>query len=254
VESRGLLLIEDAAHAAGAEQAGTFGDAAAFSFYGNKNMTTAEGGVVTGFDAGVLTNMRQMRSHGMTSSTFQRFSSRTVGYDVTMLGFNYRMDDLRAAIGLVQLQKLAGWNDKRKALTHFYVKLLQDRCPEITVPFADCLESSQQSSSHHIMPVVLPERSDRQAVIARLRELGIQTSNHYPAVHQLSFYSSRFPSVYVPHTELFAQRELTLPLHPRMNEPDVEHVVDALTAALASPRELLNDFRPGARAGQLAHQ
>jgi dTDP-4-amino-4,6-dideoxygalactose transaminase len=253
-KSNGLLLIEDAAHAAGADRAGTFGHAAAFSFYGNKNMTTAEGGVVTAFDADVLDNVRQMRNHGMTSGTFQRFSDRTVGYDVTMLGYNYRMDDLRAAVGLAQLAKLPGWNRKRRSLTECYMKLLQELCPEVVVPFRNWQASSQVSSSHHIMPVVLPEHADRRDIIEHLRERGIQTSNHYPAAHQLSFYRNLFPSIFLPQSERFAKRELTLPLHPRMDEAQVEHVVAALAGALAHnpQRELSNDSRSGARAGQRA--
>jgi dTDP-4-amino-4,6-dideoxygalactose transaminase len=229
--SRGLLLIEDAAHAAGAEQVGTFGNAAAFSFYGNKNMTTAEGGVVTSPDRSVLENVRQMRNHGMTSGTFQRFSNQTVGYDVTMLGYNYRMDDLRAAIGLTQLRKLKIWNDKRRTLTQLYMGCLKERCPALGLPFGERKEPPPPSA-HHIMPVVLPEEADRQKVIDALRDVGIQTSNHYPAAHRLSFYRDRFPSVHLPQTEEYARRQLTLPLHPRMDASHVDRVATALKTAL----------------------
>jgi len=228
--SRGLVLIEDAAHAAGADQAGTFGDAAAFSFYGNKNITTAEGGMVIASDEEVLGKIRQMRNHGMTSGTFQRFSNLTVGYDVTMLGYNYRMDELRAAVGLAQLRRLAAWNEKRRKLTRQYMEVLGDCRPELTLPFAKWHESPQQSS-HHIMPVVLPANVDRQGVINTLRELEIQTSNHYPAAHQLSFYRNLFPSVCLTRTEEFAKRQITLPLHPRMEQGDVEMVATALAGA-----------------------
>lgn len=232
--SHGLLLIEDAAHAAGAAHAGALGHAAAFSFYGNKNMTTAEGGMVTAVDETVLRNVRQMRGHGMTSGTFQRFSNRTVGYDVTMLGYNYRMDELRAAIGLAQLKNLLPWNAKRKALTALYVRSLKQRCPEVGLPFSDWQDTSVQSSSHHIMAVVLPEGADRQHIIDHMREAGVQTSNHYPAAHQFSFYRTRFPSVRLPQTEQYAARQLTLPLHPRMNEGHVDQVVSALANAMAA--------------------
>ena len=227
-----LLLIEDAAHAAGADQAGTFGDAAAFSFYGNKNMTTAEGGMVTARDAALIAKIRQMRGHGMTSGTFQRYAGRTVGYDVTMLGFNYRMDELRAAVGFVQLEKLAQWNDRRRALTHRYMRLLSEHCPEVSVPFAKGLASKVQSSSHHILPVLLPESSGRHDVINGLRDAGIQTSNHYPPAHKLSFYRNCFPSVSLPRTEEFACRQLTLPLHPGLEDSQVDRVVTTLARVL----------------------
>ena len=151
---RGLHLIEDAAHAAGVREAGSIGEAAAFSFYGNKNMTTAEGGAVTASNPQVLAKVRQMRQHGMTTGTFERLSSRQAAYDVTMLGFNYRMDELRAALGLVQLQHLAEWNAKRKALTRQYMDLLYDRCPGVLAPFR---KSQGTSSSNHIMQIVRKE-------------------------------------------------------------------------------------------------
>src|SRR5437879_9553517 len=117
---KGLLLIEDAAHAPGLPAAGTFGDAAAFSFYGNKNMTTAEGGAIIARDRSLRETIRRARSHGMTSGTRQRLDSRSPDYDVTILGFNYRMDELRAAVGLAQLQRLTGWNDIRRGLSLRY--------------------------------------------------------------------------------------------------------------------------------------
>src|SRR5258708_22850085 len=93
---KGLLLIEDAAHAPGLPAAGTFGEAAAFSFYGNKNMTTAEGGAIIARDPSLREAIRRARSHGMTSSTRQRLDSRSPDYDVTILGFTYPMTNFRA--------------------------------------------------------------------------------------------------------------------------------------------------------------
>ncbi|SED63742.1 dTDP-4-amino-4,6-dideoxygalactose transaminase [Rhizobiales bacterium GAS188] len=232
-DSRGLLLIEDAAHAAGADQAGKFGHAAAFSFYGNKNMTTAEGGAVIASDPEVLAKVRQMRGHGMTSGTFQRLSSRTPTYDVTMLGYNYRMDEFRAAVGLIQLAKLDEWNDSRRHLTRHYVQSLQERCPSVCLPFANWHAASNHISAHHIMPIVLPKDTDRQRVVEKLRDAQIQTTIHYPPVHRFSFYRGRFPLVRLPVTEEFARRELTLPLHPRMGERDVEMVSAELAGAIA---------------------
>src|SRR6478609_5599470 len=126
---KGLLLIEDAAHAPGLPEVGSYGEAAAFSFYGNKNMTTAEGGAIIARDSALLETIRQARGHGMTSGTRQRLNARTPTYDVTMLGFNYRMDEMRAAIGLVQLRKLPGWNEVRSRLVADYRQLIAERCP-----------------------------------------------------------------------------------------------------------------------------
>jgi dTDP-4-amino-4,6-dideoxygalactose transaminase len=177
----------------------------------------------------VLNTTRQLRSHGMTSSTLQRLSGNASGYDVTMLGYNYRMDEFRAAIGLIQLTKLASWNEKRKALTELYRRHIKAYCPEVGLPFA-----TPRPSSHHILPIVLPQKVDRRAVMDRLREATIQTTVHYPPVHELSLYRSGVPAVHLPRTEEFAARELTLPLHPKLEEWQVEPVAHALASALSS--------------------
>ncbi len=226
-DQRGLLLIEDSAHAVGADRTSIFGDAAIFSFFGNKNMTTAEGGMVVALDPGVLDRVRQARGHGMTSNTMQRLNGRMITYDVTMLGYNYRMDELRAAIGLTQLKKLGGWNDKRRVLTKTYRALLGKYCPDLSVPF-----SRPRPSAHHIMPVVLPQDVDRQVVVDRLRDDGIQTTNHYPPIHWFSLYRDKYPAVHLPRTEDFALRELTLPLHPKLETGHVEYIARTLAKAL----------------------
>jgi dTDP-4-amino-4,6-dideoxygalactose transaminase len=229
----GLLLVEDAAHAPGLPQAGTFGEAAAFSFYGNKNMTTAEGGAILARDRALRETIRRARSHGMTSGTRQRLDSRSPDYDVTILGFNYRMDELRAAVGLAQLKRLNGWNDIRRRLSLYYRQLVAERCPSAMVPFAD-----PWPSAHHLMPVVLPPAISRQAVIDGLRRDGVQTTVHYPPVHRLTFYKDICPDCCLPRTEEFARRELTLPLHPRMTPASVELVVNSLAAALNAEEQM----------------
>lgn len=227
-DSHGLALIEDSAHAVGSDRGPIFGDAAVFSFYGNKNMTTAEGGMVTARDQHTLSKVRQARGHGLTSSTMQRLLARALTYDVTMLGYNYRMDELSAAIGLVQLAKLPSWNEKRRALTELYTARLQEHCPDVIRAF-----STSRLSCHHILPVILPTHADRQHVIQQLRADEIQTTIHYPPVHMLSLYRDRFPDVHLPRTEEFAARELTLPLHPKMVETQVEYVARSLGRVLA---------------------
>ncbi|MET0708291.1 MAG: DegT/DnrJ/EryC1/StrS aminotransferase family protein [Tardiphaga sp.] len=224
---KGLLLIEDAAHAPGLPAVGTFGDAAALSFYGNKNMTTAEGGAVIARSRTLRDTIRRARAHGMTSGTRQRLSARRPDYDVTILGFNYRMDELRAVLGIVQLKKLPEWNIHRRKLSCRYRQLIAEQCPSVIVPFEDLWPSA-----HHLMAVVLPDRINRQTVIDRLRKRGVQTTVHYPPVHRLTFYKDLYPEVSLPRTEDFSRRELTLPLHPGMAESDVQLVVESLAAAI----------------------
>ncbi len=227
-DARGLVLVEDSAHAVGPGRPPIFGDAAVFSFFGNKNMTTAEGGIVLARDQHVLARIRQMRSHGMTATTVERLKGKTFTYDVTMLGYNYRMDELRAAIGLTQLRHLGGWNECRAELVRAYRAILPELCPDVLLPF-----SPTRVSLHHIMPILLPEGVDRQRVMERMREASVQTTIHYPPVHRLSWYRGRFPTTHLPTTEAFALRELTLPLHPRMEAGQVELVARALADALA---------------------
>jgi dTDP-4-amino-4,6-dideoxygalactose transaminase len=228
--SRDLLLIEDAAHAPGLPAVGTFGEAAAFSFYGNKNMTTAEGGAIITRSRALGDTIRRARSHGMSSNTRQRLTSRSPDYDVTILGFNYRMDELRAAVGLVQLRKLPGWNNTRRDLSLCYRRLILELCPAVMVPF-----EATWLSAHHLLPIVVPKAVGRQSLIDRLREAGIQTTVHYPPVHCLTFYNDLYSNMALPNTEDFAQRELTLPLHPGMTPADVEYVVSSLAVALGEP-------------------
>lgn len=224
---KGLMLIEDAAHSPGLPDVGTYGEAAAFSFYGNKNMTTAEGGAIIANSSALRASIRQARAHGMTSGTRQRLTARRPDYDVTVLGFNYRMDELRAALGLAQLKKLPEWNEARRRLSLIYRELLSIQCPSVLVPFEPAW-----LSTHHLMPVVLPATVSRQAIINRLRKRGIQTTIHYPPVHRLTFYHELYPDTSLPRTEDFCRRELTLPLHPKMVRSDVERVTHCLAAAL----------------------
>jgi dTDP-4-amino-4,6-dideoxygalactose transaminase len=226
---RNLLLIEDAAHATGARGAGTIGDAAVFSFYGNKNITTAEGGMIVAQDPSLLERLRQMRAHGLTASTFQRHSSLGLTYDVTLLGYNYRMDELRAALGLVQLKNLEAWNNKRRILTELYHRLLTRDCPKLIVPF----HGSNMESAYHILPVVLPPATDRKSVMSDLFKAGIQTTVHYPPAHKLSIYQERLGPVSLPQTEAFSVSELTLPLHPRLTEAHVKSVTEVLAETLS---------------------
>jgi dTDP-4-amino-4,6-dideoxygalactose transaminase len=228
-DSRGLALVEDSAHCVAVDGAGRIGDAACFSFYGNKNLTTAEGGMVFMRDPARLDRVRLMRGHGMTSGTFARLNSRTAHYDVVCLGYNYRMDELRAAIGLIQLSHVQQWTSHRQRLAGAYRAALGRLCPAVAVPF-----TGAEISANHIFPILLPEGADRDEVIGLLRDSKVQSTIHYPPVHQLTFYRERCKAVSLPISEAFAARELTLPLHPAMGEEDVDLVASALALALAA--------------------
>jgi len=229
-----LPVIEDAAHAVGASlngrDLGTWGDFGCYSFFGNKNMTTAEGGMIVTNDGELAEKSRILRSHGMTTLTWDRHQGHASTYDVVALGYNYRIDEIRSAIGREQLKKLPAGNARRGELVALYRELLAKSAPHIQIPF----ETKRGQSSYHIMPVLLPEGSDKDAVRASMKAQGIQTSWHYPPAHTFSIYGSGAAGVdgRLAITDLVAKREITLPLYPSMRDEQVVWVVDALKASL----------------------
>jgi dTDP-4-amino-4,6-dideoxygalactose transaminase len=177
--------------------------------------------------------LRVMRSHGMTTLTWDRHQGHAHSYDVVDLGYNYRIDEIRSSLGLVQLDKLAQNNRRRRELTAEYRQLLTG-VSGLVVPF----DGHPGTSACHLLVVVLDEGIDRRSVIERLREHGIQTSIHYPPIHQFSYYRQRLGPWRgtLPLTETAGLREITLPLYPGMTMEDVKTVVDALRSALDQGR------------------
>jgi dTDP-4-amino-4,6-dideoxygalactose transaminase len=230
----GLALIEDAAHAPGASldgiALGTWGDSACFSFFSNKNIATGEGGMLATNRDDIAQKVRLMRSHAMTSLTWDRHQGHAYSYDVTALGYNYRIDEIRSALGLAQLSKLPANNARRREISARYRYLLADA--EIQIPFGNTAASDTAIPACHIFPILLPKEIDRKAFIDSLRAAGIQTSIHYPPIHQFSYYQDRYPGLELPTTEAIARREVTLPLYPGMTDKMVEQVVSGVKNAL----------------------
>ena len=231
-ERRGLKLVEDCAHAPGARykgrSVGTFGDVGCWSFFTNKNLSVGEGGMVTTRSDELDRDMRYLRSHGMTTLTLDRHKGRAVTYDVVRPGLNYRIDEIRAALGLVQLAKLDGANASRKRIVETYRRELAGLAG-VSLPFPD---REDRVSSSHIFPTLLAEDIERLEVVESLKGEGIQSSIHYPAIHHFSAYSWMELGA-TPIADEVARRELTLPLYPDMTEADVRMVTDALRNALA---------------------
>lgn len=227
-EEHDLLLIDDAAHAAGMEINDDWADFTVYSFFGNKNMTTAEGGMICASDSTLVEKCRRLRSHGMTSTTLDRKKGHAYSYDVERMGFNYRLDELRASIGMVQLEQVARWNETRRSLTDIYRRLLANDEHRLSVPF-----SGSHRSACHILPVLLPENTDRPNAMEQLRGFGIQSSMHYPPIHTFSYYREMYSPAPLPRTEEYCQRELTLPLHPSLSEDDVSYVVESIRSVVA---------------------
>ncbi len=208
---------------------GTFGLAGAFSFFSNKILSVGEGGLLCTDSDEVAALARSRRSHAMTSGTWDRHRGRTDTYDVVGLGYNYRLDEPRAALLLARLEGLEADIARRRELTLRYRGLLAE-VPGLIVPFAD---GDVPGSSCYVMPVMLERDGEQSEVARRLRELGIQTSIFYPSVHRFSAYRERFPDLSLPITELASRTELTLPLFPHMSNDDQDRVVTALAEAVA---------------------
>ena len=227
-----LALIEDAAHAPnasiGGRQCGTFGDVGCFSFFSNKNLSIGEGGMVSATDPEIASRLSALRSHGMSTLTLDRHKGRAISYDVKQVGLNYRMDEMRAAIGSVQLSKLAAGNEKRGEHYKAYTRELAEI--GVDVPFSQLSENT--ISAYHIMPVLLPDNVDRVAVINKLRTSKIQSSIHYPPFWEFTAYSDSMKQSDAPLVADIAKRELTLPLYPTMTTEQRKAVVAALESAI----------------------
>ena len=229
-----LAIIEDSAHAPGAslngKALGAWGDVSCFSFFSNKNLSTGEGGMLVTDDDEIAARARILRSHGMTSLTWDRHQGHAYTYDVVELGYNYRIDEIRSALGLVQLDKLSANNNRRKAITEKYWQFLEGT--GLGLSFREFAREPGVNSAFHILPVLLAEGADRKKFMDKLRAAGVQTSIHYPPIHQFSYYRKRCPGVKLPKTENIAAREVTLPLYPSMDEALVDIVVEAICQAL----------------------
>jgi dTDP-4-amino-4,6-dideoxygalactose transaminase len=233
-DERGIVLVEDAAHALGAtwrgQACGSIGAAGCFSFFANKNLPIGEGGMVVTADDAVAASVRLLRSHGMTTMTLDRARGHAASYDVQVEGFNYRLDEVRAAIGAVQLRRLEGYNEARRRIITRYRDAIAS-IGGVTMPFADVPQHA--TSGAHLAVVVLGGAVDRDAVRERMRSAGIQTSVHYPPIHTFSTYADIRAARSLPRTEDVAGRLLTLPLFPHLRDEQVEEVLGALRAAVA---------------------
>jgi dTDP-4-amino-4,6-dideoxygalactose transaminase len=229
-----LVVLEDSAHAFGSKlngrTLGTWGAIGCYSFFSNKNMTTGEGGMLATDDDTRAEKLRLLRSHGMTSLSWDRHQGHAYSYDVVDLGYNYRIDEMRSALGRVQLRKLPAGNQRRGELTLLYRELLAELAPQVELPFG----APRGTSCYHILPALLPKGTDRIRFMEALKQRGIQTSIHYPPVHRFQIYHDEWQKrgATLPLTEEAASREVTLPLYATMSTEQVHWVVQAVKEAL----------------------
>ena len=234
----GFRILEDASHAVGATYLGrpvgsAHAHATVFSFHAVKVVTTAEGGVVTTHDDGLAARLRLLRSHGMTRdpATLQRRSEGAWYYEQHVLGFNYRLTDLQAALGTSQLRRLVDMQQHRKDRADRYDALLA------SLPLLLPARLPDRESSWHLYAVEVDETraaSDRASVFGLMRDAGIGVNVHYLPIHLQPYYLGLgFKPGDFPATERYASRAISLPLFPALTDAQQDRVVAALKAALA---------------------
>lgn len=232
----GLEIVEDAAHAAPTYyhgvMVGSRQNFASFSFYATKNLTTSEGGALTGRPE-LLADARVIGLHGMSADGWKRFDkSGSWEYDIAMPGFKYNMTDLQAAIGMHQLRKLKGFHARRREVVSRYTAAFSgDERLQPPVERQNC------SSAWHLYVLRLqPEqaRVSRNDFIDKLKERNIGTSVHYRPLHMMSYYAGKygFSAEDFPVAKDAYERMVSLPLHPRLSEQDVDDVIESVFAGL----------------------
>jgi len=227
----GLTLIEDAAQAiearVGSEgaMAGTAGEMGCLSFFSKKQLCVGEGGAVISSDEGLASKVRSLRSHAMSSVTWDRHRGYSRSYDVDDVGFNFRMDEPRAALGMSRLPRLAGEIEARRAVVRGYRRRLAG-VDDLELVFD---EDAVDAGSHFAFPVLARDRSVRDAARDTLAEQGIQTT-WYPAVHLFTGYHD---GTSLPATEEMPDRHFCLPLSPSLEDGDLDAISDALAAVVA---------------------
>ena len=244
-DRRGVALIEDCAHspsatpAGGGRKLGGYGLAGALSFFSNKVISCGEGGLLVTDDDAVAELARSRRSHAMTSGTWDRHRGHAASYDVTGLGFNYRLDEPRAALLLARLPGLEADIARRRELVHRYRAALEP-VEGIGIPY----ESDEvDRSSCYVMPVTVDDPELRDPLRERLSARhGVQTSVLYPAVHEFTDYA-RFRREPLPRSELVARSEVTLPLFPHLTEAEQERVAGGVEECLSALRASASQAR-----------
>ena len=235
-DKNGLVVIEDAAHAAGAfyhgEPIGNCRDAAAFSFYATKNLATGEGGMLTTNDPEVAEKARVLSLHGMDKNAYNRYQEGGSHlYDVVYPGYKFNMGELAAALGLAQLERL----DQMQATRRRYATLYEEGFASI--PGIKTLRQlPERENAWHLFVIQVDPREfgmDREGLIRFLTGKKIGTSVHFKPVHTMTYYEEHLPQnpVPLPHAEAFYQTIISLPLYPSMGEEDVQYVIESVREA-----------------------
>lgn len=240
-EDHQLSIVEDCAHSLGSEykgqKTGSFGTAGCFSFYPTKMITTLEGGMITTNDERAAEKMRILREHGMNRTAIDRESSATWFYDVTELGYNYRMNEIQAVLGISQIERIEEGIKKRIEAAHYYTKNMRQRSLKGIVP---PYEAPDRSHVFHLYVVRVEEAAGitRDELFRRLSNEGIGLSVHYTPLHMLSFYRNflKNSSMAFPVAERVYNQILSLPLYPALPARSIKLIVKKIEEAIDTAR------------------
>ena len=229
-ERHGISVIEDAAHAAGTHYKArhvVWQGTAIFSFHAIKNMTCAEGGLIVTDDDELASRIRSLKFHGLGVDAYDRQThGRAPQAEVITPGFKYNLADINAALALVQLEKLSHANQRRTEIAQRYLRELADTSfKPLSVP------AWEHQHAWHLFIIRVDEAAcgiSRDALMEKLKAMGIGTGLHFRAAHTQKYYRERFPEVSLPNTEWNSARICSLPLFPDMTDDDVTRVISAL--------------------------
>ncbi|GJL83793.1 MAG: spore coat protein [marine bacterium B5-7] len=233
-QAHGLRVIEDAAHAIGAEfmgsRIGAFGDIQVFSFHPNKNMTTGEGGCVTTRDSKLAERISLLRFHGIDREAWDRFGKTgSQHYEIAFPGFKYNMMDIQAAIGLHQLAQLEQAIERRTELALRYRRHLKD-WPQWSLPVE--ANYPNKHAWHLFAPLLNPDAAGmhRDDFMMEMKKRNIGTGLHYSAAHLYQYYRDHFgyEKGDFPNAEFISDRIVSLPLFPAMTDDDQDRVIFAM--------------------------
>ncbi|MFH1235110.1 MAG: DegT/DnrJ/EryC1/StrS family aminotransferase [Candidatus Diapherotrites archaeon] len=229
-----LKVLEDAAHAVEAEfngkKIGSISDATAFSFYATKNMTTAEGGMVTTGDSALAERLSVLRLHGISKDAWKRYSSEGFKpYDVLEPGYKYNLTDLQASLGLHQFERLEKNLKKRKAICKKYEGAFSKT---EGILLMDRSEKGLKDARHLFTILIEPEKLkiDRNNFIEALRAEGIGSGIHFLSLHESSYYRQKYGyrKEDFPNATFISDRTISLPLAPNLSEKDTDNVIEAV--------------------------
>ena len=225
-----LKVIEDCAHAVGtfhkSKHVGTLGNTGCFSFYPTKNITTAEGGMVITNSEKIAEKVRQLRNHGMTKSLKSRYSSEYPWiFDIKQSGYNYRLDEIRAALGITQLKRIKKINELRKKASSYYNKNLQN-IPGIILP--DMVNDKTHSYHLYTIRVTKLYKLSRNQLFKKLKDNGIRTTVYWMPIHKYTAYRKFVKTSNILNTTKIYDEILALPLFPNISKKHQDAVIKVI--------------------------